>query len=196
MAKFNEQRIAARLKDMEVPEKFIPQFIAMGQLQDMKRGEMVVDIGENCQKAYIVLNGGFVSQRIGQKGVARTVNFFLDMYRPYMTSFHSYFQEEPSRVLIKAIKPSTALVLDKSKLAKLHGAHKDFKDFTIERIVHALLAENEFKGYLISKPPEELYGILLERFPNMHRDVPAKYIAEFMGISRVWLSKLRKEVLK
>jgi len=67
------------------------------------------------------------------------------------------------------------------------------KDFYIQRLINALLIEDEFKTQIISKSSEKLYQYLISEYPQIILNFPSKHIAEFMGITQEWLSKLKKK---
>ncbi|WP_103070153.1 Crp/Fnr family transcriptional regulator [Aquimarina sediminis] len=192
----NKNSIFEILKRNNIPDKYVSIFIECGTIQEIERHETLVKIGDISQQIYIVLKGGFVSQQMNGSNVPKTINFFLDNHEPYMSSFHSFFKEDLSPVQLMAIKKSTVLALNKNDIEKLNRTHTTFKDFFIKRLIHALLIENEFKSYLITKTSFELYNHIIENYPELIKSVPAKYIAEFMGISRVWLSNLKRQKFK
>ncbi|WP_103070152.1 Crp/Fnr family transcriptional regulator [Aquimarina sediminis] len=179
-----------------IPKDFVSTFIELGNLQKVAFNQTVVTYNDVSQNVFIVLKGGFVSQRMVNDGSFRTINFFLRGHEPYMSSFHSFFNGEKSPVQLKSIKKSTVLVLKKSEIDNLNHSYSEFKDFYIERLIHALLLENEFKSYLIAKTPLEIYNIICEKYPILIKELPSKYIAEFIGITRVWLSNLKHQNLK
>lgn len=63
-------------------------------------------------------------------------------------------------------------------------------------VLRALLEEHEFRLKLIAFTSARLYDHLLSRFPMIVRQVPSRYIAEFMGITPEWLAKLKSRSLK
>jgi hypothetical protein len=61
-------------------------------------------------------------------------------------------------------------------------------------ITQALQEENDFKLKIISYSSERLYSYLITHCPKVIQQVPSKFIAEFMGISSEWLSKLKHRI--
>jgi hypothetical protein len=71
------------------------------------------------------------------------------------------------------------------------------QDAEIFKFLHSIIStvlieENEMKMKIISETSESLYNFLINKCKPVIRMVPSKYIAEFMGITPEWLSKLRK----
>ena len=56
-----------------------------------------------------------------------------------------------------------------------------------------MFVESQRRIYsFITEPAEMRYKKLLKQYPGMIRDVPLKYIADFLGIKLQSLSRLRK----
>ena len=62
------------------------------------------------------------------------------------------------------------------------------------QVTTALQEINDFEMKIIAYSSERLYNYLMATHPIIIQQVPAKYIAEFMGISSEWLSKLKHRI--
>ncbi|MEM9869384.1 MAG: hypothetical protein AAF765_16930, partial [Bacteroidota bacterium] len=56
---------------------------------------------------------------------------------------------------------------------------------------YIILTLSEFHTKQVTLGSKDLFQYLLEECNEVVRRVPAKYIAEFMGVSAEWLSKIR-----
>ena len=70
----------------------------------------------------------------------------------------------------------------------------DLFKFYHSLVTRALQEENDFKLKIISYSSERLYSYLITHCPKIIQQVPSKFIAEFMGISSEWLSKLKHRI--
>jgi len=61
------------------------------------------------------------------------------------------------------------------------------ESFHYKKIVEVLIYESELKSRLITYNSAEFYEHLCENYPEIIKQVPSKYIAEFMRISPGWL---------
>lgn len=59
------------------------------------------------------------------------------------------------------------------------------------RSVTATVAERN--GVLIGSSKKDIYGYLIEKCNPVVKNVPGKYIAEFMGIIPEWYSKMKRK---
>ena len=109
-----------------------------------------------------------------------------------MTQPESYFSKESSDTQIKAFKNSEVIGFHSSALEKLSAKHKIFDEFCNTHIIGALIFINQIKSKLIGLPKDKLYNYLLEEHNPITKNVPSKYIAEFMGVTPQWLSKIKR----
>ncbi|MEM9077770.1 MAG: hypothetical protein AAGC43_12050 [Bacteroidota bacterium] len=86
---------------------------------------------------------------------------------------------------------SEVLMLPKSIISE--GVEKDnsLRQAYIEETIYALLAINEFHTKLITLTTKAMYQYLSTSCSDIVREIPSKYIAEFMGVSAEWLSRIR-----
>ena len=63
-------------------------------------------------------------------------------------------------------------------------------------ISFSLIFFNSMEFAFLSKWSSDFLLFLYNQHPVYLQRIPDKYIAEFMGISKEWLSKLKKKVLK
>ena len=64
--------------------------------------------------------------------------------------------------------------------------------FYFNVVCRGFLEENELKSKIITESSENLFRYLTSEYSLLIKSVSSKYIAEFMGITPEWLSKIRK----
>lgn len=169
--------------------------LSYGQVLELKTHNILVNVGEKCNKVYYVLEGGFIMKYFDHNtSVERTINFHLPNFQPFMTIVESYFHNKVSNYQIKAFQASKLIELDKKDINRVISENEDLYKFYVDMIVNVLISENEFKSRLISLDTKSLYQYLNNSWPQIIKNVPSKYIAEFMGISSEWLSKLKSKM--
>lgn len=160
----------------------------------VKNNQLLVKAGQVNTHLYCVLEGGFVCRFISDDGeVERTINFYLNDLHPIMACIDSYFSQTKTRCELRAIAASTVLSIPKTELDKLIRLDDKLKNLYDSMLIRALIEENDLKLKIIASKPEELYQYMLTSFPAVVQKVPSKYIAELMGISAEWLSKLKSK---
>ena len=185
------------LKELLEPyhlSKDLVEFImAGGEHVEMKSMDPLVSIGDIANKMFYVKNGGLVSQYFDEKSEReRTTNFHLPSFQPFFVISESYFGGLPSMSQIKAFTKSEIIYYEKEKVIGLVEANSEYRDFYYKNIVEVLICKEKLMSRLITLSSTRLYSTLLKEYPEIVKNVPSKYIAEFMGVTPQWLSKIKR----
>ena len=159
---------------------------------NVKGQKNLVSIGQRTSDIYYVLKGGFVSQCFNEKhGKFHTVDFYLDDYQSYMSVLGAYSNNEKSSFQLKAFANSDVLVYQKDDLLALTEQSDEFHQFYYNSIISTIVNENKLRAKKLTLSSEEFYAFLLKEYLPIVKKVPSKYIAEYMGISPQWLSRIK-----
>ncbi|MEL6969025.1 MAG: hypothetical protein AAFZ63_18510 [Bacteroidota bacterium] len=181
------------LRTIKVSEESIKALKKSSKIIQVKSKQTIINPGEICKHAYLIVKGGFVCRYIHETtGVANTINFYLDDLHPIMACVDSYFNQRPTNCELRAIKDSVGVAISRSLMHSLFPNDIYFTKFYYQVITTAIFEENEVKTKLIAYSSKEKYDYILKEMPSVVRNAPSKYIAEFCGISAAWLSKLKK----
>jgi len=187
-----KNNLLKQLKTASLTRDTIRNLIKIGKFEKIKSQTKVITSGEICDTAYFVLKGGFVCRHIDKElKVKRTINFYLDNFHPFMICVDGYFKGSKTKCELKAIKNSEILKFNKEELDDLIYKDEKLFQFYHQLIVRALESENDMKMKMISGTTEQLFNHTSKDYQFLMQSVPSKYIAEFMGISPEWLSKLK-----
>jgi hypothetical protein len=190
MNKFFQELQASNLS----PNK-IEAILSRGKLLKVKSQSILVKPATICDKAYFVLKGGFVCRYIDEElEIEKTINFYLEDFHPFMSCVDSYFSETKTKCELRAIAFSEVIEFNKKDIDAIISQDIDLFQFFHSLVTKALQEENDFKLKIISYSSERLYNYLITHCPKVIQQVPSKFIAEFMGISSEWLSKLKHRV--
>jgi len=175
-----------------MPPDKIEKLLIKSKIIKENSQSLLIEPDTICDKVYFVLKGGFVCRYINKElKIEKTINFYLEDFHPFMSCVDSYFSQTKTMCEMRAVAKSEVIEFNKKDIDKLVG--KDLKIFTFYHslITQALQEENDFKLKIISYSSDRLYNHLIENCPKVIELVPYKFIAEFMGISSEWLSKLK-----
>lgn len=181
-------------QSININPKIVELLHQYGVKQTLKAHEVLIPANQECNHIYYVIKGGFLRCFYNDKSdVLRTISFHLPTHRPLMTVNENYFANKPSSYEIRAFQSSEVLSFKKELVNEMSQKNQMIQDFRNDRIMKTLIYENEIKARLISYSSKELYEYLCEEHPEIIKNVPSKYIAEFMSISPEWLSKIRQQ---
>ena len=166
-------------KRMEVPAKSI-------LLNEGKVSQNYIFIEEGCVRLFFSDNGN-----------EKTVQFFFG--NEGLTSFDSFVNNVPSLFTIETIEPSVIYLLPKSNVLQLidelsrePGFVQMILQMSARRQTHYI---NEFVSF-IRDTPEQRYQKLLNERPHIIQRVPQHYIASYLGVSTVHLSRIKSKLAK
>ena len=166
-------------KRMEVPAKTI-------LLEEGKRSQHYILIEKGCVRAFFNNNGK-----------DSTVQFFFE--NEGLTSFDSFVNNVASQLTIETIEPSVVYLLPKKYVLQLidelthePDLSKMILQMSALRQVHYI---KEFVS-LIRDSPEQRYKQLLSERPHIIQRVPQHYIASYLGVSTVHLSRIKTKLAK
>lgn len=186
------QFLLQELLKANVSSDSVRKLLEIIKFQEVKSQQLLVMPGEICDKIFFVLEGGFVCRYVDEANeVEKTINFYLDNLHPFMSCVDSFFSELPTRCELRAISGAKVLVLSKKDLQLLMSEDMALFKFYHSMVTKALQEENDLKLKLIAYTSEQLYQYLIGQLPVVIQRVPSRFIAEFMGISPEWLSKLK-----
>ena len=154
------------------------------------KNEIIQDIGSRCKTVYFVKDG---CARIFYYKDGNDITEHFSFENELIVRAESLFTGKPTLKGIQAIDKSTVLGIDSELLFELYNKHHD-----IERLFR-LLFEKEYVNTvkriesLQFKTAKERYAELLETTDYVQK-IPLKYIATYLGITQVSLSRIRAEV--
>jgi len=146
---------------------------------------------------YIFIEKGCVRTFFNNNGNDKTVQFFFE--NEGLSSFDSFVNNVQSSFTIETIEPSVIYLLPKQYVIQLMDELSHEPDFaqmilqmTARRQMHYI---NEFVS-IIRDTPEQRYQLLLSERPHIIQRVPQHYIASYLGVSKVHLSRIKSKLAK
>jgi CRP-like cAMP-binding protein len=157
-------------------------------LKKYKPKETLLTEGEVSEKIFFIKNGAL---RIwfNNEGVELTVDFFVE--NSFVSSFESFFQNIPSVFNIETIEESNIFELNKEDFLMLMNDNKKFGNFINETIYKRFGLLTKRLLSFIKDTPQMRYKNLLEQRPELLLRFPQHYIASYLGITSVSLSRIR-----
>lgn len=184
-----------QLNAFRVDPETIDQLSKFAEIIEVSNRSTLAIPGDYSNDVYYIIKGGFVCRYFDENlYMGKTVYFYLADVHHIMACLDSYFKGTKTSYELRAIMDSTVVRLRKEDLDKLLESDLNLFKLYNHILVNGFLEENLFLSKLISYTKEEFYNDLMNDYPEIIRDVPAKYIAEFMGISPEWLVKLKKRI--
>lgn len=190
-----ERLFRQALLDLGFSEQTLEEIAEVTEFMTVRGGDAVLDYGESSDKINLVLEGAFFARHLDREtGNYRTIGFHLPQFQPFMAGIDSYFNGSDNTIRLEAARKSLVAVCRRETANEIMSRHKDLESYYHQWIIGALTMENSFRINLLTLSSSRFYQFLSNEYPEIIQAIPAKYIAEFMGISDVWLSKIKKQL--
>jgi CRP-like cAMP-binding protein len=154
----------------------------------IKKNKDLQPIGYTCKTIYFI-----------KKGVARiyyfkddidiTERFFFE--NNIIARVESLFTGKPSRKAIQILEDAEIIAINTDKLFKLYDTHPEIERL-FRKIFESAYVEtvNRIEGIQFHSA-EERYNALINEASSVLQRVPLKYVASYLGITQVSLSRIR-----
>ena len=120
-------------------------------------------------------------------------NAFL-LNNQFVSDFSSLTQDIPCKRNFAAIETCELEYITKEKLFSLSRDFPELREWGAKIAEELFNDSMENQSELRSRSPEERYTHLIQRRPEVIQRVPLQYIASYLGITQVHLSRIRKKV--
>lgn len=166
--------------------------MALASVRSFKAGEVVLNAGDVNFNTYFVIKGLLRSHVIKTNGEERTV--FLASERMITTSSRTFINGKASIETVTAIEDTWVAVTDSRRFDELADKRPSVQKFSKElmkRNMFEAITRLEFHTVM---SPEERYLHIMEQRPELIQRVPQIYLASYLGITPVSLSRIRARI--
>ncbi|MBP7738234.1 MAG: Crp/Fnr family transcriptional regulator [Spirochaetes bacterium] len=158
-------------------------------IRNVPAGTILLREGEIASILHLVIKGCLRTYFVKDTGAEVTSQFFIESQ--VVASFESAVTRTPGNQYIEAIEDSTIAFIPMEELEKLFmnnaTAIAGFNRFIMNRLIYYM---NQHASFILDSP-EQRYLKLLKEFPGLASRLPQQYIASFLGITPVSLSRIR-----
>ena len=162
-------------------------------VQDVPEKTTLLREGDVARSMYFVKKG-CLRLWFNKDGKDVTFQFFFE--EQPVSSLESFLQGEPSLLSLESIEPTTVAAIGRREWDTLHGMFPNLRDKFLSLLVHRMGDYGRLFLSRIKDSPQERYQTLLREQPEIVRRVPQHYVASYLGITPVSLSRIRGRLLR
>ncbi|PBI90317.1 Cyclic nucleotide-binding domain protein [Flavobacterium sp. ACN2] len=155
----------------------------------------LLEEGEVSKKLYII-EKGCIRVWFNNNGKDLTTQFFFE--NQSVASIESFMKKLPSPTNIETIEPSVLWWIHKNDLDKILEEIKEIPELR-DRLINMLFERTfDYMKYFVSfikDSPIDRYTNLIKERPQIILRVPQHYIASYLGITTVHLSRLKSKLV-
>lgn len=166
------------------------------KLRTVKKKGHVIEAGQICKEIGFIVSGSVRFYHI-KDGLEITNYFCLD--HEFVSSYRSFIQQLPGHTNIQALEDILLITFTNQDIQQL--LENPLVAYKMERFGR-LIAEYLICCYedrvisFITQTPEERYIALLESNSRILQRIPQHYLATYLGITPVSLSRIRKRMFE
>ena len=185
------KRIASSL-NCTLSKEVLKTFAEILVPEKYKKGERILDEGQICDSLYFI-----------DKGMTRQFYFKYDKdltehigYEDaIIVCLESYFNEEPTRLMIEALEPTIAWKINKDEIVRLASIKSEIGTLYRRIFEKSLITSQQKADTLRFEPANERYNKLMQQHPEILKRAPLIYIASLLQMTPETLSRVRSASL-
>jgi CRP-like cAMP-binding protein len=145
-------------------------------------------IGQTCKNIYFVEKGAL---RVYYYKGETDITDSLEFEGAFVARVESLVTGEPSKKGIQAIEDTDLIVINADKLFDLYNSHLEIERLFKQLFLKAFIGMLKRIESIQFHSAEVRYANFLKEYPDALKRVPLKYIASYLGITQVSLSRIR-----
>ncbi|MEK4510912.1 Crp/Fnr family transcriptional regulator [Paenibacillus sp. FSL K6-2524] len=147
--------------------------------------------GEIASRIYFI-NQGCLRLWFNDDGRDITFQFFFEQQE--VSSFESFYNNETSLFNIETVEFSHLITIEKENYLKMFKMIPQLKEYASEILAERFVNYTKLFLSRIKDSPQKRYMELCSQNPQLLERVPHHYIASYLGITSVSLSRIRNRI--
>jgi len=161
-------------------------------LKTFRRHDYFAREGKTATEVAMVVHGSF-RHFYTKDGEEKTTYFYFE--EALMSAYISCITQKPSLLSIQALEEAEVLVFPYKILFELFEKSKAWERFGRKVAEYAMMGlEERMVGLLMQSPEERYIELLRSNKKKIIERIPQHYIANYLGITPVSLSRIRNRV--
>ena len=149
---------------------------------------ILLEEGKVADKLYLVRKG-CLRLFFYNEGKAITFQFFFA--GNFVASFDSLYKRTPSLFYLESIEPTELAAIRREDFYNLIDNDSSLRQLYEEKLIDRFHVYQQLFLSRIKNTPQQRYEELLKEYPDIIQRVPQHYIASYLGITPVSLSRIR-----
>lgn len=144
--------------------------------------------GETAQQLYFICQGCLRAWH-PHRGAELTAQFFVE--GDTAAALESFLYAQPSLLTLETLEDCELTALSKADYEHLMATVPAFREWFYQTAITKLLTHTHRLLSFIQHSPQERYAELVARQPHLLQRVAQRYLASYLGITPVSLSRIR-----
>jgi CRP-like cAMP-binding protein len=163
-------------------------------IKTIQKNEFLIKEGKQANELGFVVDGMF-RQYYTKDGEEKTTYFFFE--NNFIGAYISCITSKPSLISIEALSVATYISFPYSVLLQLYDKSIAWQKFGRVMAEYLMIGLEERMVSLLLQSPEERYiDLLNSNKSKILEHIPQHYVANYLGITPVSMSRIRNRVMK
>ncbi len=149
---------------------------------------ILLEEGQVAENLYLIRKG-CLRLFFYHEGKDITFQFFFE--EDFVASFDSLYKRTPSIFYLESIEPTELIVIPREDLYDLINHDLPARQMYEEKLIDRFHAYQQLFLSRIKNTPQQRYEELVKEYPTIIQRIPQHYIASYLGITPVSLSRIR-----
>ena len=150
---------------------------------------ILLEEGKIADRLYLI-HKGCLRLFFYNEGKDITFQFFFE--GDFVASFDSLYRRKPSLFSLESIEPTEVSTIKRDDFYHIIEQRPSLKQIYEEKLIDRFHVYQQLFLSRIKNTPQQRYEELLKEYPDIIQRVPQHYIASYLGITPVSLSRIRK----
>jgi CRP/FNR family transcriptional regulator len=174
---------------IELTEREWTYCASMLKVIHVDKKEIILYQNTVCRNIYFVVKGLLRIYFVDHRGEERTFHFSLE--NTFATDYESFLKRIPSCYAIQALEDTTVIAISFDALQNIYIKLKQGEKLGRLIAEDYFIMVNDKIMAIYGQTPLERYNTMNENFPKILQRVPQRYIASYLNVSSVHLSRLK-----
>lgn len=157
-------------------------------LKNVRKNQFLLHEGDEVKFEYLVLKGIYKVFYLDENGKEHIVQFAKKNW--WMTDYTGFFTQTYATMFVECLADGEVLCLTLEGREKLSSEFHKMEHFFRVKLTNGYVALQKRIRLLLSSTPQQRYEEFSKLYPDLILQIPKKYIAEYLGVSRETLSRL------
>lgn len=176
-----------------ISEEAWGDFQSLLSIVQLDKSEFLIREGDHVFHAYVLIKG-VVRVFFSKAGNEYNKTFFVPGMFP--TPISALFSSTPCQLSFQALTPCTLIKFSYQKFKNLFEKHRCLETFMLRVMELEWINKERHDIQMVMNDATTNYLIFREEYPELEDLIPQYYIASYLGITPIQLSRIRAQLAK
>ncbi|MCC3414995.1 MULTISPECIES: Crp/Fnr family transcriptional regulator [unclassified Microcoleus] len=177
---------------IDLTESEATQAVSLFQPQSLSRSEFFVRAGDIPQTIGFVISGILRLYYVDADGNEATKSFCAE--NSFVAAYSALLLGQPSRLFIQTLEDTKLLIVDYSVYRSLSESQTYLQQLNCKIAESLFIKKERRESALLLDDAKTRYLSFLEEYPGLNARLKQHYIASYLGMTPVTLSRIRTQL--